>query len=497
MRVVWSLDSKRPPVRLAPNPSQTTILVVDLDHTLVRTDLLHESVLDALVRAPLSFISATLGLRAGKAVFKARLADVASIDVATLPYNGAVLAQIEAVRREGGRTVLVSATNERLVLAVAAHLGCFDEAHGSDDRRNLRGDAKAQFLVDRYGAGKFDYVGNGVVDLPVWRHARRVVTVGVSDKVRAKVRQIDPEAVHLSPPENRMAQAAHLLGALRPHQWLKNLLVFLPIIAGHRIDPGAWMAALTAFAAFSMTASSAYVINDLLDLSADRVHPRKRRRPFASGALPISHGVPLVFGLLAGAGLLSLLARQPLLVLILALYAVSTMAYSLVLKRQLMIDICTLSGLYTLRVVAGSVATGVPLSPWMCAFSAFLFLSLAAVKRQTELVDGLGSGRAEATGRAYVTDDLPIVAMMAISSGYIAVLVLALYVSSPAVDGLYHSPLILWGACPVLFFWISRLVMLAHRGALHHDPVVFAARDPVSLLCGAGVVLVALAATFW
>jgi 4-hydroxybenzoate polyprenyltransferase len=277
---------------------------------------------------------------------------------------------------------------------------------------------------------------------------------------------------------------------MRPHQWVKNALVFLPVLASHQIAAATLLQSLLAFVAFSLVASSVYVLNDLLDLAADREHPRKRNRPFASGAIPIAHGTWMAAGLLGAGGLVSLTLGAEFVLVMLAYY-VATLAYSLHLKRRALVDIALLAGLYTIRIVAGSAATGIELSMWLLAFSIFLFFSLAAVKRQAELIDNAESGKADVTGRGYLVSDLPIISSMAIASGYVAVLVMALYINSPAVRQLYSYVPVLWGICCVLLYWVSRMVMITHRGRMHDDPIVFAFRDRVSQVCLLTIVLFA------
>jgi 4-hydroxybenzoate polyprenyltransferase len=268
----------------------------------------------------------------------------------------------------------------------------------------------------------------------------------------------------------------------RPHQWLKNVLVFLPMLAAHRFDAATVLLSFLAFICFSLVASSVYVLNDLLDLAADRAHPRKRNRPLASGSLSIARGTLMAAVLLLpGVFVAALIGGDFLLVM--AVYYLLTTAYSLCLKRRIVIDICVLAGLYTVRIVAGGVATGIPLSVWLLGFAVFFFLSLAAVKRQAELVDNAARGQRTVSGRGYATDDLPIIAMIAISAGYVSVLVLALYVNSPAVIEQYTLPQALWGVCVVLLYWITRTVMTAHRGLMHDDPVVFGLKDRTSRIC--------------
>ena len=263
---------------------------------------------------------------------------------------------------------------------------------------------------------------------------------------------------------------------------MKNALIFLPMLAAHQINGASLFASLLAFIAFSLVASSVYVLNDLLDLDADRAHPRKRLRPFAAGSIPIASGTWMAAGLLGLGAVIAAFLGPTFFAVMVGYYALTT-GYSLYLKRRIVIDICVLAGLYTARIVAGGAATGIPLSVWLLAFSIFFFLSLAAVKRQAELVDNVKQGKLKASGRGYHVDDLPIISMISISAGYVAVLVMALYVNSPAVMQLYAHPQTLWGVCAILLYWITRAVMLAHRGAMHDDPVVYAAKDRLSQVC--------------
>jgi 4-hydroxybenzoate polyprenyltransferase/phosphoserine phosphatase len=469
------------------------VLVADLDDTVLRTNLLPESFFAALGERPAAALVALASLLGGRARLKARLAEIGAPDPALLPYREEVLERLRAARAEGRRTALVSAADGRLVRAVADHLGLFDEAHGSDERTNLKGPGKAAFLAGRYGEGGFDYMGDAEADLAVWARARGAITVDAGPELRRAAERVRPEAEHLAPRAGGAARLLPYLRAVRPHQWLKNALLLLPPLAAHSTDPAVWGAVLLAALAFSMTASSAYLLNDLLDLAHDRAHPRKRARPFASGEASLAAGAFLSAGLGLGAALLALIALPLAFLGVLLLYAALTLAYSFVLKRQLVVDIVTLAGLYTLRVIAGGVATGIALSPWLLAFSGFLFFALAAMKRQAELVDGARRGSEQAAGRAWRVEDMPVVAMMAIASGYAAVLVLALYISSEDVQGLYSEPDLLWLACPVLLFWISRLVLVTHRGGMTDDPMVYALKDRASLAAGGLVAGLAVA----
>lgn len=461
------------------------VLAVDLDGTLIRSDMLHETFWSAFARDWRTPLHALAGLAGGKAALKARLAALAPPDPATLPYIPEVLAHIRDWRAKGGRTALVTAADSRVAQSIAAHLGLFDEVHASDGALNLKGQAKADLLVRLYGGRGFVYMGDHPADLKVWRPAAGAVTVGAPDALRRQAQALHPDALHLAPIPPMLPAA---LKAMRPHQWAKNLLVFFPLVAAHDYSAAGLLMALAAFVAFSLVASSVYLLNDLLDLAADRAHPRKRRRPLASGALPLATGMTLIPVLLA-VGLAVSLVLPRVFLAVLAAYYLLTIAYSLWLKRRAIVDICALASLYTLRIIAGGAANDIALSVWLLAMSVFLFFALAAVKRQAELVDLVNRGVDEVAGRGYRRGDLPVVTQMAVSAGFASVLVLMLYLNEPTTRQMYPQPLFLWGACLVLLYWLSRMVLIAGRGRMDDDPVVFAARDRVSqmvlLLVGA------------
>lgn len=475
------------------NASRTLplVLAVDLDGTLLRSNMLHETFWSAFASDWRTPLRAAAGLGRGKAQLKAMLAERSSVDVTVLPYDDEVIAFIHDWRANGGQVALVTATDQRLADAIGAHLGLFDEVYGSDGVRNLKGPNKARFLVDRYGAGNYAYVGDTHADAEVWRNSGHAVVKSRSGSVRAKA-QAHASFHAITPPAG---SAKGLIKALRPHQWAKNVLVFLALAGAHQFfNPDLVLRAFGAFVAFCLVASSVYLVNDLLDLSADRAHARKRNRPFASGAAAIELGLPVtVLLLLAGFAISALLG--PMFLLTIGIYFVTTTAYSLSLKRYTIIDICVLAGLYTIRVLAGGVAVGLPISVWLLAFSLFIFFSLAAVKRQAELVDAVRAGKLKIAGRGYHPDDLELVSQLATSSGLVSVLVITLYLSSDAVTRIYTHPQMLWGVTPVLLFWISRVIFKAHRGEMHDDPIVFAAKDRVSMICGLLVFGFAVAAT--
>lgn len=455
------------------------ILVVDLDGTLLRSDLLFESFWSAFGRDWRSPLLAMAALTGGWASLKHHLALVSAVDVSTLPYDPKVIAFVQEWRKYGGRTALVTASHHDLAKSIASHLGIFDEVHGSDGKLNLKGERKGEFLEERFGSKGFVYMGDAKADLPVWKRAAKAITVNAPASLRRDAEHVCDSVEHLV---SDAKSVKPYIKALRPHQWLKNVLVFLPILAAHQLDYQTFLMSFLAFACFSLVASSVYVLNDLLDLAADRAHPRKKLRPFASGSIPIAQGTWMAAVLVVLGGLLAI-SISPSFLLIMVAYYLLTTAYSLHLKRRIVIDICVLAGLYTARIIAGGVATEIPLSVWLLAFSVFFFLSLAGVKRQAELIDSAERGKLKASGRGYHVDDLPIISMIAIGAGYVSVLVMMLYVNSPAVVKLYAHPETLWGVCAVLLYWITQTVMVAHRGQMHDDPVVYAAKDRISQMC--------------
>lgn len=463
-----------------------TPLCIDLDGTLLRSDALYESLLALLSHNPFYIFLLPFWLLGGKAALKDAIAARVDIDPATLPYDDRVLELLQTTTARP--RVLCTATNTRYADAIAAHLGVFEQVIASDATRNLSGHRKGAALVAEFGERGFDYAGNEHIDLDVWAHARHALVINGSYALAAQAARVTTVSTHL--PAQREKSALRLwIKQLRIHQWLKNLLVFLPLLASHRfMEVDAVVASVLGFLAFGLCASGVYVLNDLLDLPSDRAHARKRLRPFAAGKLPLLHGL-FVAPLLTLAGFALAWLASPLFALVLLAYYVMTLAYSLRLKRVVMVDVVMLAGLYTVRIIGGAAAIHTALSFWLLAFSMFIFLSLAMLKRYTELADLLASGATKASGRGYGVDDLPMIQSMGAASGYLAVLVFALYINSPESLVLYGRPQVLWMICPLLLYWISRAWIVAHRGGMHDDPVVFAVTDRVSqmviALCGA------------
>lgn len=461
------------------------VLVVDLDGTLLRSDLLLESGISFFRKHPLGAFKPLLWLARGKAHLKQQLAGQCDLDVSVLPYEPAVIEQLQEARTQGRRTVLATASDQQLAQQVADHLQLFDDVLASDGHTNLSRARKRDALVKAYGERGFDYLGNAHDDMVVWRAARHAWLVNPLPGVRLRAQQDDAVQVagEIYARDNRWLSWLH---ALRLHQWLKNLLILVPLLTAHKLtDTLLVQQALLAFLFYGLCASSVYLLNDLLDLNDDRHHPRKRLRPFASGALSPLHGLiatPILL-VTAFAGALWLLPWQ--FAAVMACYYVITLAYSLSLKRLMTIDVITLALLYTLRIIAGGAATNVHLTFWILAFSMFIFLSLALIKRYAELFDAREAGNTgKSRGRGYYPSDLPMLASLGAASGYLAVMILALYIYDQSTVALYRHPEVIWLACPLLLVWITRAWMLAHRGEMHDDPVVFAVRDPASLVIG-------------
>ena len=467
-------------------------LVVDLDGTLINTDTLHESALRVLRDAPLDALRIPFWLSRGKAVLKQNLADRAKLDPAHLPYNQVLLVWLREQRAAGRRLILCTASDHSVAQAIADHVGVFDEVMASDGTTNLAGQNKAKALEQRFGPQGFDYAGNSSADLKVWQSARRAILVNVPEGLGKQARsfcQVEQEF-----PAHRLG-LADWRRVLRVHQWMKNLLLFVALFAAHQVgNVDAWGTLALAFISFSLCASSVYIANDLFDLESDRQHLRKRRRPFASGHVPVWMGVALAPVLLLISVVIAWQVGHHFL-LWMMFYFVLTCAYSWGLKRLVLVDCLALAVLYTLRIVAGAAAADLGLSMWLLAFSMFLFLSLAFVKRYAELQVQHEQGKDKAHGRGYYTSDASLVQMLGITSGYASVVILALYLNSSTVIQLYRSPEIVWGTVPTMLFWVSWMWLRAHRGEMHDDPLVFAVKDKPSLAAGGVFALVLVFAT--
>lgn len=461
---------------------------VDLDGTLVRCDTLWESLLLLAKRRPWELLLAVFWCWRGKAYFKRQVASRAAPDAALLPYRPEVLESLQVCKAEGRTIYLATGADEQIARQVARHLALFDDVVASDGQTNCSGADKLAAVRRRLDGNGFAYWGDSRADLPLWQAADEACVVAPSAGLWKAVQAVSACARVAAP---RKQALRPLAAALRPHQWSKNLLIFLPLFLSHQwhnLHKAAL--ALICFVAFSAAASAVYIINDLLDIEADRRHPLKRRRPFAAGELSIPAGLCLAACAAVVAIGLNVACLGPVSTAWLFGYLAITTAYSLSLKKRIVIDVIVLAGLYTLRIAAGAAAVSVPVSTWLLAFAMFFFLSLAIGKRYIELCRTSGGAETTLPGRGYRADDAQLLEQIGPTSGYLAVLVFCLYIDSSAVARLYGHRDLLWLVCPMLLYWITRFWLLARRREMHYDPVAFALKDRSSL-----AVIAATAAT--
>ena len=465
-------------------------LCVDLDGTLIATDSLWEGLAVLILRRPWLIFHAVAWAIAGKQVLKREVAARCAREGGDWPYRAEVVELIKTARAERRKVWLVTGAAEKTAHDVAAHLGLFDRVLHSTDTVNLTSHRKRDMLVAELGEGGFDYAGNSRDDIEIFDAARKVVVVAPDRAALAWSRNHDGETIAAGPPSQLSA-----FKAIRIHQWLKNVLIAVPVVLNHEYGSvGLIVAATAAFFSFSFFASAVYIVNDIVDLGNDRRHARKKMRPIASGAVSIPIAAALALSLLAASlSLASLL--PPLYWLALAIYGFVTTAYTFVLKRKLLVDVFTLAGLYTMRIIAGSAATGTEFSFWLLAFSIFFFLSLALVKRYVELADMVDDESGKLRGRSYMKRDLDMVGQAGIASAFASALVLALYIDSKQIVEMYDTPWLLWPLCPLILYMLLRIWILASRSMMHEDPVVFIMRDwrsQIITLVGAGLMLAAV-----
>lgn len=466
-------------------------LCVDLDGTLIKSDTLMDSFAVLGRRHPLYLLFLPFWLIRGRAQVKSRLSSLVELSAVSFPYNRELVAYLEREHAAGREIYLATGANEAVARRVADHMGIFRGVIASDGGTNVTGRNKLARLKESFPLGEFDYIGNGIQDLPLLRQARRAMVANPSPMLRGALRWKGVAVGNRF--LDRQSGWKALIRAIRVHQWAKNVLVFLPILLAHSLGGKALGATAAAFGCFSLAASATYIFNDLLDLEADRSHPSKRRRVFAAGDLSVPRGVGLALiflaASLAGASFLPIRFLVYLLI-----YLFVTIAYSVVLKKIVVLDVVILAGLYALRVLAGAAATSTLVSPWLAAFAIFLFFSLAIAKRFSELQNTRARGAERVNGRGYLLNDIEQLRSFGTSSGFAAIVVFALYINGSAVVSLYRHPARMWMIVPLLILWLSRIWLLASRGELNEDPVVFALTDWMSLLIALFVVLTALLA---
>lgn len=460
-------------------------LVVDLDGTLTPTDTLVEAIVKLVKQSPSNLIRLPIWYKQGKTVFKSRIAAKTQLPAETLPYRESLLDYLRAQKAQGRRIILATASHKSVADKVAQHLGIFDTVIATESV-NLKGSNKLDAIQASLG-DDFVYAGDSAADTPIWNAAKAAILVGASASTVSKVRQTTPIEAEFPQPPLKLATWAR---ALHIHQWMKNLLIFVPMLTAFSfLNTATLSAAIMAFLAFSLAASATYVVNDLWDLDSDRVHPRKRFRPLASAEIPIANAVSVAALCLFAGLILAWLVSMPFL-LILLLYLVITSSYSWALKHYVLIDVIVLSLLYTLRIFAGSVAIHVTTSTWLLAFSVFVFLSLALVKRCSELVTLKIAGGTQTSGRDYSVRDLVVLWPLGVGAAMSAVVVFGLFINAPDTADRYAGPLLLWLVALGLIYWLSRLWIKTARGEMHDDPVVYAIKDQASR-----IVVVMMAAT--
>ncbi|HOB93927.1 MAG TPA: UbiA family prenyltransferase [Aquabacterium sp.] len=467
-------------------------LVVDLDGTLVATDTLAESVVKVIKSSPVNLVFLPFWLARGRAVFKSMVAGKVTLDVSSLPYRPGVVDYLREQKLIGRSIVLATAAHHSIAEPVARHTGLFDSVLATTTDCNLKGLAKLEAIRQQVGTS-FVYAGDSIADLPIWRSASAAVLVNVSPNVRDAL-GIQTIIEREFPPDP--ASLADWGRALRVHQWLKNLLLFVPLLTAMSLfDLAKLSALLVAFLSLSLAASATYIVNDLWDLDNDRRHARKRFRPFASGRLPIAHGLVVAFAAMVTALALGAWV-SPVFFGFLVIYVALTSLYSWALKGYVLLDVLMLSILYTLRILAGSAAITIPVSAWLLAFSLFIFLSLALVKRCAELVALEKTGGLSTKGRDYRITDLTVLWPMGVSSALSAVVVFGLFINAPDTQARYGTPILLWLIAIGLVYWLGRLWIKTSRGEMHDDPIVYALRDGGSRIVLACIVATMLVAYF-
>jgi 4-hydroxybenzoate polyprenyltransferase len=478
---------------LAKTGHDHSVLVVDLDHTLIATDTLLESVLLYLKSYPHRFFLLLGWLLRGKSYFKDQLAQRVCPEPATLPYRREVLEYIGKARDSGTPVILATASHHRIADGVAAHLGLFSAVLASDAETNLSGRRKLNAVLARTGKRPFAYVGDAAVDIPLWEAADTAVLIEPTSRILRRLKGHPRLNILLS--KHRPGRLRTWIKALRIHQWAKNLLVFLPAIMAHRVaEPAIVLHLLLAFLSLSLMASSVYLLNDLLDLEDDRQHLKKKYRPLAAGTFSIRTALCLMPIFLISSYTIALLLLPLPFSFSLIIYLLLTSLYSFILKQKIIIDIILLATLYTFRVIVGALAVNILVSSWLLAFSMFFFLSLALMKRYSELLM-MHESLEQIPGRGYMRSDCETTMASGIASGQLSLLVFALFMNSRHMQELYGKPELLWLVLPVLFYWITRMWMIAHRGEMIEDPIVFTIKDPTSYVALGIIILLLLAAS--
>ena len=474
-------------------PLESSDIFVDLDGTLVRTDVFAEAALRYLRSNPLRILRLLFILLQGPAAAKCFLARKVAFDPAELPYEQELIEHLKRRRAGGCRIILATAAHWSHANRIARHLNLFHEVAATGRRSNLKGTNKLARIQEICQGRPFTYAGNSRADRPIWGAAHGAIFVNAPRRDISVARLNGRAELVLRTQTGRFAA---FVRQMRPHQWAKNVLLFVPLLTSHGYgDVTTDARAVLGFLAFGLCASGNYFINDLLDLDADRTHATKRQRPLASGALPIALGMAGALALPFTAFALSTFVLPWQFTAALAAYFALSNLYSFHLKRRSTADVMTLGLLYTIRVVAGAAAISVIVSSWLLGFSMFIFVSLAYLKRYIE-VAALADSQAKSKGRGYSGADSETMFGLGIANSTAATVLLALYISSEEVKTLYREPAALWVLCFLMLLWSNRVWVGARRGKIHDDPVVFAIKDPISRWIGFVALLTLAAARF-
>ena len=458
-------------------------LFVDLDGTLIKSDLLFECLVPIIKNYFYAIFLAPFWLLKGKAYLKDKFSDLVSINPEILPYNNNVLEYIRKEKENGSKIILATASNIKLAKSISDYLGIFDDVIASSKEENLKGKNKLnkiKLYIENNNINKeFSYIGDSEADVKIFNETNIPIVVG-NKNVFNKIKSKNDKTTFVDG-ENDFS-LKKFFKMIRTYQWVKNFLIFLPLILAHKfLDVNLLLKALVAFFSFSFLASSVYIINDIMDVESDRIHPSKKNRPIASGAVKISSALKVAFILMPLSFIISIFLGKEFLFVLLT-YFITTSCYSFYLKKIMLVDILILSLLYTVRIFAGGVALNIYLSPWLFMFSLFFFFSLACAKRYSELYAVRNNLQDEIKGRGYQAQDLEQIQIFGSSSGYIAILIFALYIQSDISMKLYKTPSFFWALCPIMLYWISRVWLLSHRGQMTQDPIIFALKDKVSYI---------------
>ena len=472
--------------------SKNIPLCVDLDGTFIRTDMMMESIALLILKRSFFLFIIPFWLLKGRYYLKSKLLEYVLPNIKLVPINPKIEEFVISERKKGRYIILVTASMQEIANQFKNYYNIFDEAIGSKDDINLVGKTKADYLINRFGRRGFDYIGDSDKDFYVWKSANIAHIVNQNERFINRLREITNIGIvwDLLP----KSKFQNFISEIRTYQWTKNLLIFLPLILAHNTNANVYINALLAFFSFSFAASAIYLFNDLMDLDSDREHSTKKNRPMAAGNFPIISAFRWILILIITSLLIALLLHKEFLI-VLIMYLVITLVYSIKLKKIYIIDIVVLSILYTFRLIAGSFSTNIPISEWLAGFSLFFFLSMSALKRYVEIKNNLDSDQKAIKGRAYITDDLQIIQNSGISSGLISVMIFFLYINSSKVVQLYNSPEILYLIIPLIVYWILRVWFLAHRGLMNEDPVLFAIADKRSYLFIISILLILMFST--